>query len=176
MSPAHKVDPVLRFWSYVEPEPNTGCWIWSGSLNGNGYGAIWVGSRNWPAHRFSWELHNQRRVPAGLLVRHRCDFPLCVNPDHLIPGTAAENSADAKARGRTMSGDRSSWRRCPELVLRGEAHNMAKLCEADVLEIRAALAAGARRIDMARRFGVSKGAIGFIARGETWRHLRRGDV
>ena len=35
-------DPRLpdRFWAKVYPEPNTGCWLWSGATTGNGYGII----------------------------------------------------------------------------------------------------------------------------------------
>ena len=38
-------------------------------------------------------------VPAGLQMNHRCHNVICVNPDHLYPGTQAENLADAVARG-----------------------------------------------------------------------------
>jgi hypothetical protein len=37
-------------------------------------------------------------VPAGLLLRHTCDTPRCVDPDHLIPGTSAQNRADFMQR------------------------------------------------------------------------------
>jgi hypothetical protein len=26
-----------RFWKYVYPEPNTGCWLWGAGTNGDGY-------------------------------------------------------------------------------------------------------------------------------------------
>jgi hypothetical protein len=34
-----------RFWTKITPEPNTGCWLWMGSLNRGGYGRFGIGSR-----------------------------------------------------------------------------------------------------------------------------------
>lgn len=37
--------------------------------------------------------------PAGLVVRHKCDNRLCVNPEHLEYGTQGDNLNDRKAHG-----------------------------------------------------------------------------
>lgn len=37
----------------------------------------------------------------GVVVRHACDNPRCINPEHLIPGTLADNNRDRAERGRS---------------------------------------------------------------------------
>ena len=34
-----------KLQSYVLPEPNSGCWLWSGGLTGSGYGMFWFDSK-----------------------------------------------------------------------------------------------------------------------------------
>ena len=40
-----------RFWDKVSPEPNSGCWLWLGSVTAKGYGEFWAGDRLERAHR-----------------------------------------------------------------------------------------------------------------------------
>jgi hypothetical protein len=81
------------------PEPNCGCWLWTGHVNRAGYGVIDRGGRKLGAHRVSYEM-NKGQIPHGLVVRHTCDVPSCVNPDHLLIGTQADNIQDAVKRNR----------------------------------------------------------------------------
>lgn len=37
---------------------------------------------------------------AGKVVRHACDNPRCINPDHLLLGSVADNNLDRAIRGR----------------------------------------------------------------------------
>jgi hypothetical protein len=79
------------------PEPNSGCWLWD-SGNG-GYGTIRL-DKNVPAHRASYAAF-VGEIPNGMVVRHKCDTPACVNPDHLTLGSHRENTIDAHRRRRT---------------------------------------------------------------------------
>ncbi|ANT45377.2 HNH homing endonuclease [Pectobacterium phage PP90] len=38
---------------------------------------------------------------ADVVVRHTCDNPRCINPEHLIGGTKADNNRDRAERGRS---------------------------------------------------------------------------
>lgn len=84
------------------PEPNTGCWLWTGSVVTAGYGAISVFRKNTSAHRASYVAF-VGEIPTGKLVRHKCDTKLCVNPEHLTLGTHSDNAYDRSERGRVDS-------------------------------------------------------------------------
>ena len=85
----------------VQPEPNSGCWLWATGKSGEGYGITRdpVTRRVRKAHRTCYEML-VGPVPNGLMVLHHCDTQLCVNPDHLYTGTALDNSQDMIRRGR----------------------------------------------------------------------------
>jgi hypothetical protein len=158
---------AVRFFSKVSPEPNTGCWLWSGAVDLFGYGRIHVRSPGQvnaaavPTHRVAWEIKNGP-IPSGLFVLHRCDNPPCVNPAHLFLGTAADNLADMDAKGRRVVPD-----------TRGERNSNARLTARQAAEIRAACEAGPRgvRRALAVKYRVSRGTIDHIARGQSWAHL-----
>ncbi len=92
MSRSHA--PLLeRILRQISPEPNTGCWLWLGSMAGSGYGQIGLGSRKQGVavtHRVLYELM-VGPIPQGLDLDHLCRVRLCVNPQHLEPVTRKEN-------------------------------------------------------------------------------------
>jgi hypothetical protein len=51
------------------------------------------------AHRASYSLF-VGAIPEGMVVRHKCDNPPCVNPRHLQVGTLGDNNQDTWDRGR----------------------------------------------------------------------------
>lgn len=81
------------------PEPNSGCWLWLGSVSRKGYGKAISGGRGYQMHRVAWERAHGS-IPAGLYVCHKCDVPSCVNVDHLFLGTHTDNMRDMVAKGR----------------------------------------------------------------------------
>jgi hypothetical protein len=101
-----------RFMAKVSPAP-TGCWLWTGRPMSAGYGHFHLGGHRGQmllAHRVSWMLH-RGPIPHGLCVLHRCDVPLCVNPDHLFLGDRLTNMLDMVAKGRD-SGSKKTH--CPK--------------------------------------------------------------
>jgi Autographiviridae endonuclease len=79
---------------------DTPCWLYTGSLDQDGYGRIGIGQVTVTAHRFAHMMVNGP-IGKGLVVRHRCDNPTCVNPAHLLDGTHRDNANDAIMRMRT---------------------------------------------------------------------------
>ena len=85
------------------PEPNSGCLLWLGGTDCDGYGRMTItsdGSKSFKvAHRVAFELRFGD-IRGGLFVLHKCDNPLCINPDHLFLGTQRENCRDTARKGR----------------------------------------------------------------------------
>jgi hypothetical protein len=92
------IDRLLR---RIEIVPESGCWIWMGSVDKYGYGRMSskFGQSPLKTYRVSYELF-VGEIPNGFLVRHKCDIPSCVNPYHLEIGTQKDNARDTSKRGR----------------------------------------------------------------------------
>jgi len=148
------------FIERTEPEPNSGCWLWTGSRSTAGYGNIKWGGETRLVHILSHELF-VGPVPRGLCVCHRCDNPSCVNPDHFFLGTKADNNRDRDRKGRGNFGERN-------------AH--ARITRDDVVEIRRRLASGERDADVASDFGVSPRHARSIGSGADWSWIPRDDA
>jgi len=131
-----------------------GCWeCTSGTPGESGHHRVYHGGRMRPAHHVTYEEATGAPVPAGLLLRHTCDNPPCVNPAHLIPGTDLENVADRVGRGRSA---------------RGERNGAAKLTADRVrLVRRSSLPTRA----LARELGVCPRAIRKVRQWITWKHV-----
>lgn len=81
--------PLVRLLSRVEKQPN-GCWQWTGSDNGLGYGQLMCDGRLQVVHRVAYE-QIVGPIPNGLTLDHLCRNTRCVNPSHLEPVSMKEN-------------------------------------------------------------------------------------
>lgn len=87
----YAVDPVVRFWKFVDKSNENGCWNWTGTKNRGLYGHFQYEGKPFRAHRFSWYLATGRNPPD---VLHKCHNAGCVNPAHLYEGTKSDNEND----------------------------------------------------------------------------------
>lgn len=122
------------------------CWEWTGSRDKDGYGVFTYARKQYRAPKTALELDG-RPVPRGMHACHTCDNPACVRPAHLYVGTPAQNSADAKQRGRVRVGRK------------------AKVTPDQVRAIRAAVGT---HNEIAARFGLSPANISLIRNRRTW--------
>lgn len=147
-------------WTKTEVQPG-GCIHWTGSRNKHGYGKIYLGrnengSKIEPfAHRWAWEHHNGP-IPDGMIVCHKCDNPICMNPSHLFLGTDTDNMADRDSKGRQARGERSK---------------LSKLTAQDVTAIRALHSQGFKIGRLAEMFGITYPGISGIVHRRTWKHI-----
>lgn len=136
----------------VSIEGDTGCWIWKKACGSGGYGVTWYNGETVYAHRMSYFAFNGE-YDKTFIVRHTCDNPACVNPNHLVLGTDQDNSSDMVARCRSARGSRNS---------------KAKLTEDIIPAIRESCLSSRT---LANLLGVSKTIILDVKRNRTWKHV-----
>lgn len=141
----HSAKLEAYFWSRVAI--GDGCWLWTAGKEKHGYGIFEFEECPYLAHRVAYFLkHGDLRDGC---VLHSCDIPACVRPDHLFLGSKADNSRDMCLKLRQNK----------------------RLIPDQVYAIRKAADAGATFASLARQYGVSDTAIGYIAKRRHWRHL-----
>ena len=90
--------PIQRVMEQTERIPGVDCWLFTGTTNPSGYGAVHHGGKTLWAHRIA--LADKLGRPLQKWALHHCDVQLCVRPDHLYEGTAKDNRRDAIVRKR----------------------------------------------------------------------------
>lgn len=143
-----------RFEDKYITEPNSGCWLWVGGYDGEGYGMFWVVEKMVKAHRVSWRLHNGV-IRDNLFVLHKCDVKCCVNPAHLFLGTQKDNVEDSIRKGRFHYGERSG---------------SSKLTATQVSDIKLQLSFGHKEKDIAKKYNVAHQSINCIKHGKNWKY------
>jgi hypothetical protein len=148
-----------RFWRKVRINDQDSCWEWQAATNGT-----YPRYNKTSAHRYV-EERTRGAMRRGEVVRHRCDNPICVNPDHLLRGTHADNHRDMEDRGRAFIPN--------PFVQFGVYHpRVLDFDKADQIRVRSH--AGELHSDLAREYGVSTKAITRVVHGRTW--VRKGEV
>lgn len=154
----HGFTEKRRFLMRVAVANENGCKEWEGSRNKKGWHGQWrnAAGKIELTHRAAWRLF-VGEIPDGLCVLHKCDNPICVNPNHLFLGTQADNSNDMWVKGRGKPGKSV-----------GEKHGMSKLNEAIVREIRTSTERG---VVLAKKFGVTPTTICDVKKRRIWDHV-----
>jgi len=137
------------------------CINFEGSKKKTGYGYTQFLGRQVLAHRLAYAL-NQLKLPdslKGVVIRHKCDNPSCINVEHLEPGTQQDNMDDMTLRGRRV---------------RGELVGNSKLTAQQVCEIKASYiprSKHANQYELAKKYSVSQSEISQIISSKRWTHL-----
>lgn len=161
-----------RFWGKVEIKSEDECWPWLGSLDRDGYGWFTKEShsvkeqkgKTISAHRYSLMLKLKNfDLPTEVQARHTCDNPSCVNPNHLVEGSAKDNSQDMIERNRSLVGDKN-----PNSTLT-EDIAIQILAEYTADKQSGRLYGSLERI--AAKHSLSKQVIYRITSRKTWKHL-----
>jgi len=134
------------------PITESGCHIWLGGVDKDGYGKIQNNKKHLRAHRVSYEFY-VGIIPEGMLVRHTCDIPSCINPTHLLVGTPRDNSQDSLQRLRNYVGIKNA---------------RAILTEEQVSEIKNS---HLKVNYFMRKYNISRTAVRSIRIGRSWSHL-----
>lgn len=146
-----------RFLAKVPDQPETGCWLWTGSRDSDGYGRFVYRGDIVSAPRAGYALFVGD--PTGFQTRHTCDNPPCVRFTHLLLGDHNDNVQDMVERNRQCQGRR---------------HHSARLDEIRVAELVELHLEGATMSALARSFGVSVQAVDAILSGRNWKSVTAG--
>lgn len=152
------LEPKLRFWAHVNVGHPDACWLWTGAVYNDGYGAFMLnsGKTSRRAHRYAFEINRGRAPKAGMQVMHSCDVRLCCNPRHLSEGDNFENMQDCSLKGR---------------IARGERGGNSKWTKEIVLEVRRLVAGGMTQKAAAGKVGMPAVTASDIVRRKIWRHV-----
>jgi hypothetical protein len=142
---------IELFWAKVNKSES--CWLWQAATDKDGYGVYGIyGTGMSKAHRLSY-IEKHGSIPESALLCHTCDTPACVNPDHLFPGTCADNHSDRDAKSRQAKGTTNGWQR---------------LTAEQIIKIRASTLPDRK---LATMFQTSHSHIRRIRKREVWKHI-----
>lgn len=140
----------MNIYKYIDRCVKDGdCLLWPGALATDGYPRIsYKGNCNVKLHRFVHKYANGEDID-GVIVRHTCDTPRCINPDHLKSGTVYDNVLDRDVRLR---------------------NGTAKTNPDEVRKIRALYSTGEyTQTELGTLFNLDSRSISYIVLRHTWK-------
>lgn len=153
-----------RFFEKVKvTNDSEDCWEWQASKNMGGYGYFSLNRKCVTAHRACWIIHFGE-IENHLMICHKCDNRLCVNPNHLYKGTFDDNMRDMFERKRNTKPP----------VFYGIDNPMNKLTVEQVKEIQSTLEKPIERgqiTAMARHYGVDRKLLYNIKNKKIWKYV-----
>ena len=135
---------------------DNGCWIWQAGTSPNNKGVLYSkfskdNGVTTSGHRFAYAKY-VGEIKRGAYICHKCDTPLCVNPEHLFQSDHAGNMRDMVEKGRSHTG-------------RGQRANASVLTDAQAAEIRSLDLSQSK---IAAIYGISQTGVSRIKRGITY--------
>ena len=135
----------------IERVPISGCWLWTGYCNPDGYAQRKIHGVTYRFHRVSYSLYIGDIGNNHVL--HTCDIPSCVNPNHLFLGTHSDNMADMWKKRRHPSPKKGT--------------GSTKLTLEQVRKIRA-IKGRISALQLSKQYSVNAQTISNIWNGTTW--------
>ena len=143
----------LRYKKEITWEMNGNCHICISHSRVHGYPYIHRDGKQWRMARYIY-TPKHGEIPKGMVIRHTCDNPACINIKHLLIGTVQDNSDDMVKRGRQV---------------KGSDHHLAKLTNQIIRKIRYDKASTCEKL--AKEYNVSISNISHIRTCKSWKHL-----
>ncbi len=145
-----------RFWSRVNVVERKRCWTWLGAKDNYGYGQFRMDGKTIRAPRMAFFLRNGRWPNNAC---HKCDNPICCNPDHIFDGTRSDNMRDMVRKGRNKTDI-------------GEKHGGSVLTDSKVTSMRRDYKTGLKSLEfIASEYGCSQSTAQRVISRTNWRHL-----
>jgi HNH endonuclease len=139
-----------KFWNKVNRTDPSGCWIWKGTKDKDGYGRFKYNSKRIMAHRIAY-LFTHGYLPSDARVCHACDNTSCCNPHHLFLGSDSDNIIDCIIKKR---------------------HSNCKLSVDEISPIKNAIYNGSSVKDVAEKYNVSQVTIYNVLNEATWWYIK----
>jgi len=131
---------------YVRSET---CWNVKSKVR---YPGFRLSGKRYLSYRIMWFIHTGND-PGDKLVCHKCDNPLCLNPNHLFLGTNQDNVDDMLNKHRG-SNQKLTAKDIPVIRSLGKTHLVGNI---------------------ARMFNVHQSTISLILSGKRWGHIKENE-